>query len=71
MVSKSENVSVLIDKARALLYPPPRDSYFFSQSGNPIHSGRKIIEPRASTVVGCVGSSFVLGEGIHPGPLAK
>jgi 7,8-dihydropterin-6-yl-methyl-4-(beta-D-ribofuranosyl)aminobenzene 5'-phosphate synthase len=27
--------------------------------------------PRASAVVGSVGSSFVLGEGIHPGPLAK
>jgi 7,8-dihydropterin-6-yl-methyl-4-(beta-D-ribofuranosyl)aminobenzene 5'-phosphate synthase len=27
--------------------------------------------PRASVVVGSVGSSFVLGEGIHPGPLAK
>jgi 7,8-dihydropterin-6-yl-methyl-4-(beta-D-ribofuranosyl)aminobenzene 5'-phosphate synthase len=27
--------------------------------------------PRASAVVGSVGSSFVLGEGIHAGPLAK
>jgi 7,8-dihydropterin-6-yl-methyl-4-(beta-D-ribofuranosyl)aminobenzene 5'-phosphate synthase len=27
--------------------------------------------PRASAVVGSVGSTFVLGEGIHPGPLAK
>jgi 7,8-dihydropterin-6-yl-methyl-4-(beta-D-ribofuranosyl)aminobenzene 5'-phosphate synthase len=27
--------------------------------------------PRDSVVVGSVGSSFVLGEGIHPGPLAK
>jgi 7,8-dihydropterin-6-yl-methyl-4-(beta-D-ribofuranosyl)aminobenzene 5'-phosphate synthase len=27
--------------------------------------------PRASAVVGSVGSSFVLDEGIHPGPLAK
>ncbi len=27
--------------------------------------------PRAAAVVGSVGSSFVLGEGIHPGPLAK
>ena len=27
--------------------------------------------PRASAVVGSVGSSFVLGEGIHPGSLAK
>jgi 7,8-dihydropterin-6-yl-methyl-4-(beta-D-ribofuranosyl)aminobenzene 5'-phosphate synthase len=27
--------------------------------------------PRSSAVVGTVGSSFVLGEGIHPGPLAK
>jgi 7,8-dihydropterin-6-yl-methyl-4-(beta-D-ribofuranosyl)aminobenzene 5'-phosphate synthase len=27
--------------------------------------------PRASSVVGSVGSTFVLGEGIHPGPLAK
>jgi 7,8-dihydropterin-6-yl-methyl-4-(beta-D-ribofuranosyl)aminobenzene 5'-phosphate synthase len=27
--------------------------------------------PRASVVVGSVGSSFVLGEGIHPGALAK
>ena len=27
--------------------------------------------PRESAVVGSVGSSFVLGEGIHPGPLAK
>ena len=26
---------------------------------------------RASAVVGSVGSTFVLGEGIHPGPLAK
>lgn len=27
--------------------------------------------PRSSAVVGTVGSSFVRGEGIHPGPLAK
>jgi 7,8-dihydropterin-6-yl-methyl-4-(beta-D-ribofuranosyl)aminobenzene 5'-phosphate synthase len=27
--------------------------------------------PRAAVVVGSVGSSFVLGEGIQPGPLAK
>jgi 7,8-dihydropterin-6-yl-methyl-4-(beta-D-ribofuranosyl)aminobenzene 5'-phosphate synthase len=27
--------------------------------------------PRAAAVVGTVGSSFDLGEGIHPGPLAK
>ncbi len=27
--------------------------------------------PRASAVVGTVGSTFVLGEGIHPGQLAK
>jgi 7,8-dihydropterin-6-yl-methyl-4-(beta-D-ribofuranosyl)aminobenzene 5'-phosphate synthase len=27
--------------------------------------------PRASAVVGSVGSSFVLGQGIQPGPLAK
>jgi 7,8-dihydropterin-6-yl-methyl-4-(beta-D-ribofuranosyl)aminobenzene 5'-phosphate synthase len=27
--------------------------------------------PRASAVVGSVGSNFVLGEGIHPGELAK
>jgi 7,8-dihydropterin-6-yl-methyl-4-(beta-D-ribofuranosyl)aminobenzene 5'-phosphate synthase len=27
--------------------------------------------PRAAAVVGTVGSSFVLGEGIHSGPLAK
>lgn len=27
--------------------------------------------PRASAVVGTVGSSFVLGEGIHPGQLAR
>ena len=27
--------------------------------------------PRASAVVGTVGASFVLGEGIHPGSLAK
>jgi 7,8-dihydropterin-6-yl-methyl-4-(beta-D-ribofuranosyl)aminobenzene 5'-phosphate synthase len=27
--------------------------------------------PRASAVVGSVGSTFVLGEGIHPGPLAQ
>jgi 7,8-dihydropterin-6-yl-methyl-4-(beta-D-ribofuranosyl)aminobenzene 5'-phosphate synthase len=27
--------------------------------------------PRASAVVGTVGSSYVLGEGIHPGQLAK
>jgi 7,8-dihydropterin-6-yl-methyl-4-(beta-D-ribofuranosyl)aminobenzene 5'-phosphate synthase len=27
--------------------------------------------PRAAAVVGSVGSSFVLGEGIHPGQLAK
>ncbi len=31
----------------------------------------KLILPRASAVVGSVGSSFVLGEGIHPGQLAK
>ena len=27
--------------------------------------------PRSAAVVGSVGASFVLGEGIHPGPLAK
>jgi len=27
--------------------------------------------PRASSVVGSVGSSFVLGEGVHSGPLTK
>jgi 7,8-dihydropterin-6-yl-methyl-4-(beta-D-ribofuranosyl)aminobenzene 5'-phosphate synthase len=27
--------------------------------------------PRAAAVVGTVGSTFVLGEGIHPGQLAK
>ncbi|MGA8541211.1 MAG: MBL fold metallo-hydrolase [Terriglobales bacterium] len=32
---------------------------------------QKLGLPRASAVVGSVGSSFVLGEGIHPGPLAK
>lgn len=31
----------------------------------------KLVLPRSSAVVGSVGSSFVLGEGIHPGPLAK
>jgi hypothetical protein len=35
------------------------------------HSGARLGLPRASAVVGSVGSSFVLGEGIHPGPLAK
>ena len=32
---------------------------------------QKLGLPRASAVVSSVGSSFVLGEGIHPGPLAK
>jgi len=27
--------------------------------------------PRSSAVVGSVGSTYVLGEGIHPGPLAQ
>ncbi|HZC22415.1 MAG TPA: MBL fold metallo-hydrolase, partial [Candidatus Binatia bacterium] len=31
----------------------------------------KLVLPRSSAVVGSVGSTFVLGEGIHPGPLAK
>lgn len=31
----------------------------------------KLVLPRSAAVVGSVGSSFVLGEGIHPGPLAK
>lgn len=31
----------------------------------------KLVLPRSSAVVGIVGSSFVLGEGIHPGRLAK
>ena len=31
----------------------------------------RLVLPRSSAVVGSVGSSFVLGEGIHPGPLAK
>jgi 7,8-dihydropterin-6-yl-methyl-4-(beta-D-ribofuranosyl)aminobenzene 5'-phosphate synthase len=31
----------------------------------------KLVLPRASAVVGTVGSTFVLGEGIHPGQLAK
>jgi 7,8-dihydropterin-6-yl-methyl-4-(beta-D-ribofuranosyl)aminobenzene 5'-phosphate synthase len=32
---------------------------------------QRLALPRESAVVGSVGSSFVLGEGIHPGPLAK
>jgi 7,8-dihydropterin-6-yl-methyl-4-(beta-D-ribofuranosyl)aminobenzene 5'-phosphate synthase len=35
------------------------------------HIRERLPLPRASAVVGSVGSSFVLGEGIHPGPLAK
>ena len=35
------------------------------------HIRERLGLPRASAVVGSVGSSFVLGEGIHPGPLAK
>src|ERR1039457_343904 len=35
------------------------------------HIRGKLGLPRASAVVGSVGSNFVLGEGIHPGPLAK
>ncbi|MGB8063938.1 MAG: MBL fold metallo-hydrolase [Candidatus Sulfotelmatobacter sp.] len=31
----------------------------------------KLVLPRSAAVVGSVGSSFVLGEGIHPGRLAK
>jgi 7,8-dihydropterin-6-yl-methyl-4-(beta-D-ribofuranosyl)aminobenzene 5'-phosphate synthase len=31
----------------------------------------KLVLPRGSAVVGSVGSSYVLGEGIHPGQLAK
>jgi 7,8-dihydropterin-6-yl-methyl-4-(beta-D-ribofuranosyl)aminobenzene 5'-phosphate synthase len=31
----------------------------------------KLVLPRSSAVVGSVGSSFVLAEGIHPGQLAK
>ena len=31
----------------------------------------KLVLPRSSAVVGSVGSNFVLGEGIHAGPLAK
>src|SRR5579862_6802390 len=32
---------------------------------------QRLVLPRSSAVVGSVGSSFILGEGIHPGPLAK
>ena len=32
---------------------------------------QRLALPRDSAVVGSVGSNFVLGEGIHPGPLAK
>jgi 7,8-dihydropterin-6-yl-methyl-4-(beta-D-ribofuranosyl)aminobenzene 5'-phosphate synthase len=35
------------------------------------HIRERLALPRSSAVVGSVGSSFVLGEGIHPGPLAK
>src|SRR5580698_2514908 len=35
------------------------------------HIRERLGLPRASAVVGSVGSTFVLGEGIHPGPLAK
>jgi 7,8-dihydropterin-6-yl-methyl-4-(beta-D-ribofuranosyl)aminobenzene 5'-phosphate synthase len=35
------------------------------------HIRERLGLPRASAVVGSVGSSFVLGEGIHPGPLAQ
>ena len=35
------------------------------------HIRERLSLRRASAVVGSVGSSFVLGEGIHPGPLAK
>ncbi|MGA3091610.1 MAG: MBL fold metallo-hydrolase [Terriglobales bacterium] len=35
------------------------------------HIRERLGLPRASAVVGSVGSSFVLGEGLHPGPLAK
>jgi len=35
------------------------------------HIREKLGLPRSSAVVGSVGSSFVLGEGIHPGSLAK
>jgi 7,8-dihydropterin-6-yl-methyl-4-(beta-D-ribofuranosyl)aminobenzene 5'-phosphate synthase len=31
----------------------------------------RLVLPRASAVVGSVGATFVLGEGIHPGQLAK
>ncbi len=31
----------------------------------------RLLLPRSAAVVGSVGSSFVLGEGIHPGQLAK
>jgi 7,8-dihydropterin-6-yl-methyl-4-(beta-D-ribofuranosyl)aminobenzene 5'-phosphate synthase len=31
----------------------------------------RLVLPRSSAVVGSVGSSFILGEGIQPGPLAK
>ncbi len=31
----------------------------------------KLVLPRSAAVVGSVGSTFVLGEGIHPGRLAK
>ena len=33
------------------------------------HIRERLGLPRASAVVGSVGASFVLGEGIHPGPL--
>jgi DNA-binding NarL/FixJ family response regulator len=35
LVSKSQQVSVLIDRARTLLFHLPPDPHFFSQSGNP------------------------------------
>jgi 7,8-dihydropterin-6-yl-methyl-4-(beta-D-ribofuranosyl)aminobenzene 5'-phosphate synthase len=35
------------------------------------HIRERLVLPRASAVVGSVGSTFVLGEGIHPGQLAK
>ena len=35
------------------------------------HIRERLVLPRASAAVGSVGSSFILGEGLHPGPLAK
>jgi 7,8-dihydropterin-6-yl-methyl-4-(beta-D-ribofuranosyl)aminobenzene 5'-phosphate synthase len=35
------------------------------------HIREKLALPRSSAVVGTVGSTFVLGEVIHPGQLAR